>query len=986
MGTDDDGNLQTTDSLIDTFYLNLFVFGCLVAVLELFRHQKSVYFTRMYSPRYRKSVVNRDRVPEKPSWYPFAWIGSIYSIDEKSFLRMVGLDGYMLLRFIAVCFKVCMFCSFFGCVVLVPVYQTAALNQEQRWNKFTMANIPDDYASPRLWAPVVFVYVFSWYYCYLFYLEYKAFIKNRTTYLEFGDNDTRKQTYYTVIVENVPNDIKSVPMLTNYFEALFPGQIYSVEIALDVSNLEFLCDSRQTVRNKLEKSIAVFNATYKRQTLWVKPSDVIEAESEIESSSAKSARKVTTNSCSTSVAGCMGYVIVDAIEHYTKMLVCLNGTVIDMQKFYSAAASKQQREDSSRLVKTKEQLSSLSQTPASRREGKSMKSAITDRESPKGASNLDVEDFPSESIEKTTSNPMVDKYLDMHPYVTTDSGMNDDDNDSICLSERNSRRSDLSENQPSISDSKGTEQPTAGDVVIALKDTTLKAAVGIGGFFVAATQEGLKAQEGATKLLLHATDNLKMVLLGKSYQLSSTAFVTFRHRVPKAASQQMFLSHTYQTLKVKSAPSPKDLIWENVSIPEPQIQVRKSLADIYVVIGALFWSVFVASITALTSLDSISQSIPSLQAYSDYFFYQFMNTYLAIGILLIVLTCLPFLFDFISRSYEGQKTESEIQGLVLTRYFYYLLANVFVALTLGSVTYSMKGIINNPANILSILGTSVPSFSIYFSQFVIIKTFTGIPLEMLRLGPLIVILGTKLVTNKKTITRREMRSGVFSDPPMLYGWIYPNLLMVLMIAVTYWCIAPFVLPFCAMFYALAYLMYKYQLLYVYVNPEQSGGFLWYSVFDKSMVALLWGVSTLMCYLIIRRTFFSGPFYFLIPLPFIISIFWRNCDQAFKVQALNLSLESAIYIDMQHDSNKADGMAIPLDEFNPLLFRQSSLKEGPLSASVRESSAVPLDAHGNIDIESAIEGEGEEEESVESPNSGTTLSPEQTAPYEMMMGK
>jgi hypothetical protein len=94
-------------------------------------------------------------------------------------------------------------------------------------------------------------------------------------------------------------------------------------------------------------------------------------------------------------------------------------------------------------------------------------------------------------------------------------------------------------------------------------------------------------------------------------------------------------------------------------------------------------------------------------------------------------------------------------------------------------------------------------------------------------------------------------------------------------------IAPFLMPLCACYFALAYLMYKYQLLYVYINTYQSGGFMWYAVFNRSMVALIAGVLTLLCYLAIRMTFISGPFYLLLPLPLMIAYFWRHCDKRIR---------------------------------------------------------------------------------------------------------
>ena len=76
-----------------------------------------------------------------------------------------------------------------------------------------------------------------------------------------------------------------------------------------------------------------------------------------------------------------------------------------------------------------------------------------------------------------------------------------------------------------------------------------------------------------------------------------------------------------------------------------------------------------------------------------------------------------------------------------------------------------------------------------------------------------------------------------------------------------------------------------QLLYVYINDYQSGGYMWYAVFNGSMVALIAGVLTLLGYLGIREVFFSGPFYLLAPLPLFLSYFWYKCEDRFKAASM-----------------------------------------------------------------------------------------------------
>jgi hypothetical protein len=334
------------------------------------------------------------------------------------------------------------------------------------------------------------------------------------------------------------------------------------------------------------------------------------------------------------------------------------------------------------------------------------------------------------------------------------------------------------------------------NLVAPSKNTTVKA-INLGAKMVGSSvgglaKEGIKTAElatkGALRGVLEATRTLELLTFGAYYKTSSTAFVTFNSRVSVCSSQQMLLSNEHYAIEIKQAPNPKDILWENVSIPQRQINMRKSIADSTLIVGALFWSMVVTFITAVSNLESISQEFPQIQAYSDTIVYKFLNNYLAIGVLLILLAILPAIFDFISRHYEGVKLESEIQNSIMTRYFYYQLANVFVSVGLGSVANSLHEILSNPSSILSILGQSLPSFSIYFTNLLVVKIFTALPIELLRLIPLLDILSVKVCIDKKKCTRRELRTGAFADPPVLYGWIYPNLLMVLMIMVTYSCV------------------------------------------------------------------------------------------------------------------------------------------------------------------------------------------------------
>ena len=74
------------------------------------------------------------------------------------------------------------------------------------------------------------------------------------------------------MVEGIPPQLRSAPKLRAFFEQLFPGQVYGVQMTLDLSELEACVQRRSGVRNQLERAVAVWEATGVRPRTWVSQS------------------------------------------------------------------------------------------------------------------------------------------------------------------------------------------------------------------------------------------------------------------------------------------------------------------------------------------------------------------------------------------------------------------------------------------------------------------------------------------------------------------------------------------------------------------------------------------------------------------------------------------------------------------------------------------------------------------------------------------
>eukprot|EP00607_Mallomonas_marina_P005037 CAMPEP_0182425518 /NCGR_PEP_ID=MMETSP1167-20130531/11955_1 /TAXON_ID=2988 /ORGANISM="Mallomonas Sp, Strain CCMP3275" /LENGTH=450 /DNA_ID=CAMNT_0024606317 /DNA_START=131 /DNA_END=1483 /DNA_ORIENTATION=- len=385
---------------------------------------------------------------------------------------------------------------------------------------------------------------------------------------------------------------------------------------------------------------------------------------------------------------------------------------------------------------------------------------------------------------------------------------------------------------------------------------------------------------------------------------------------------------------VSPAPDPKDILWENIALPYQQIRIRSLLSNSALFIGTIFWSSVVAGIYQISGL-----------AFHDN---ATLNQYIAVLILIILLCLLPALFDLIGRYYIGFKLESEIQHFIMSKYFYYQLVNVYVTITYGSINGAQQLInsITDPSLMVYVLGTSLPTVSLFFVNLIIMKTFLAIPLEMLRFWPLLYQLGLKNKGVQRVLLggtgreemereREKMRERESERDSMdvlmntmLYGWIYPNIMMVMMILCTYAVIAPVLMPFGVLFFLCIYSMYKYQLLYVYINLYQANGHMWHSVFSFTMISLLFSSLTLCFYLSLQlsHTLVAGPFYAVLPLPLCVLYFWRLCEAKFKHPSTTLTLEFSKEMDRRSVSLSLSSLPTATDTFTPELYRHPSLRE------------------------------------------------------------
>ena len=212
----------------------------------------------------------------------------------------------------------------------------------------------------------------------------------------------------------------------------------------------------------------------------------------------------------------------------------------------------------------------------------------------------------------------------------------------------------------------------------------------------------------------------------------------------------------------------------------------------------------------------------------------------------------------------------------------------------GSVFGALNDAINRPTSVVSLLAASLPAVSTLYIDLMITYLFSGVPLTLLRVWPVIVCKVYLLFVDPRKLTRRTLVEGPLADIQTDYAYVMSYFLYVLCIALTYWVIAPILVFVAGLVFAANYVVYKYQLCYIMVNNNETGGLYFYKLFNYTMTSLMASTITMIFYTGIKEGAIQAPL--MAPLPVIIYCVWCYTEEKFKDLSLGLTYQQALHSD------------------------------------------------------------------------------------------
>ncbi|CAM6020246.1 unnamed protein product [Sphagnum balticum] len=375
----------------------------------------------------------------------------------------------------------------------------------------------------------------------------------------------------------------------------------------------------------------------------------------------------------------------------------------------------------------------------------------------------------------------------------------------------------------------------------------------------------------------------------------AAAFVFFNNRRAAAEASQVVHAPYAMQWQVFPAPEPREVVWENLAKPLYERMVRETIIYIFVFFTVVFYMIPIAFISSLTTLNNLVKLVPFIKAIVDY---PPLNTvlqaYLPQLALIIFLALLPGLLMLLSR-HEGIPSQSLMVRATSGKYFYFVVFNVFIGVTLfGTIFSSLDGfqeLLNSRklsvSNVVTLFGNKLPPNATYFITFVALQFFVGYGLELSRLVPLTIY---HLKRKYLCKTEKEVEEA-WAPGPLTYETLVPNDMLIVTITLCYSVISPIILIFGLLYFGIGWLVLRNQALKVYVPSFESSGRMWPHIHSRILASLFVAQITMIGYFGIKKFPYTVLVIFL---PFITIGFTLLCKMnyypSFQVTSLAIASE------------------------------------------------------------------------------------------------
>ncbi|GKV46420.1 hypothetical protein SLEP1_g53407 [Rubroshorea leprosula] len=381
-------------------------------------------------------------------------------------------------------------------------------------------------------------------------------------------------------------------------------------------------------------------------------------------------------------------------------------------------------------------------------------------------------------------------------------------------------------------------------------------------------------------------------IMGNARSIMPAAFVSFQTRWGAAVCAQTQLSRNPTTWLTEWAPEPRDVCWENLAIPYVSLTIRRLIIAVAFFFLTFFFMIPIVFVQSLANIEAIEKALPFLKPIIEVKFIKSLIQGFLPGIALkIFLIFLPTILMLMSK-FEGFISQSALERRSATRYYFFQFINVFLgSIITGTAFQQLNNFIHQSANdIPKTIGASIPMKATFFITYIMVDGWAGVAAEILRLKPLVIYHLKNFFLVKTEKDREEAM-----DPGTLgFNTGEPQIQLYFLLGLVYAVVTPILLPFIIIFFSLAYVVYRHQIINVYNQEYESAAAFWPDVHARIVTALIISQLLLMGLLSTKEAAQSTPL--LIMLPILTIWFHRFCKERYEPAFISYPLQEAMMKD------------------------------------------------------------------------------------------
>ncbi|XP_017969481.1 PREDICTED: CSC1-like protein At3g21620 [Theobroma cacao] len=370
------------------------------------------------------------------------------------------------------------------------------------------------------------------------------------------------------------------------------------------------------------------------------------------------------------------------------------------------------------------------------------------------------------------------------------------------------------------------------------------------------------------------------------------AFVSFKTRWGAAVCAQTQQSRNPTIWLTEWAPEPRDVYWENLAIPFVFLTIRRLIVAVAFFFLTFFFMIPIAFVQSLANIEGIEKALPFLKPIIEMKgIKSFIQGFLPGIALKIFLLFLPTILMIMSK-FEGCISLSVLERRSASRYYFFQFINVFLgSIIAGTAFQQLNNFIHQSTNqIPKTIGVSIPMKATFFITYIMVDGWAGVAGEILRLKPLIIYHLKNFFLVKTEKDREEAM-----DPGTIgFNTGEPQIQLYFLLGLVYAVVTPILLPFIIVFFGLAYVVYRHQIINVYNQEYESGAAFWPDVHARIIVALIVSQLLLMGLLSTKEAAQSTPL--LITLPVLTIWFHRFCKGRYEPAFVRYPLQEAMMKD------------------------------------------------------------------------------------------